>query len=747
MAFALMLVLLLSALAFLGNKPVEAAPPTDQAGDESGDGVTPDLIPNNPSCEDLGYDYGFKPSPETAPNGVYTNGTLTVTTTNNDGTYFDWTSNLGLDAVIVKGGDNADAFVYDPPQESTSDTRLHAPFKADGTPRNISHIEFCYDLELEVEKTATTSFTRTNNWTIDKSVSPDTLDLFTGDSGISEYTVSVDKGTPTDSDFAVNGTIQVYNPAPFAASGVDVQDVISGFSGNVNVDCGVTLPTTLPSKGTLNCTYEAALTDGSDRTNTATATTTTDKLGDGSGTADVNFGDPTNEVNKTVSVDDSVEGPLGTFSDDGSKEYEKTFSCDGDEGTHNNTASLIGDGGANLGSDSASVTVNCYALSVSKDAQTSFTRTWNWTIDKSADQSELTLSPGQEFLVNYSILVNASATDSARNVTGNITVSNPAPVDATINNVSDVISGFSGTVDVECAGVNSFPTTLPAGETLNCEYAAENLPDGSPRTNTATATLQNYSYSSSGTATATGTTDFSGSAAVTFGSTPTVETDEEINLSDTYIGGLQPNPVSVKASEVPKTFNYSRTVGPYDTPGDRTVENTACLVTNDTSAERCDSVTIIVHVPADGCTLTIGYWKTHADPTSNRTNPNATGELLAELGSVWLGQPGGTGKFNLEVKDTTTAVKVLNKWDESSNGIYKLQAQLFAAKLNIANGADGSAVAGTIQQADSFLATNNKLWGDLSKAKKNQVLSWATTLDKYNNGLIGPGHCNQERTV
>lgn len=735
--FALVLVLLLGIIAL--GRPAMAQ--------ESGPDVDPIRIDGNKSCADLGYgDFEWKVEGSDLGNGTSGDGTLEVTLSNFDGTSFDWASNLGVDAVLVKAAQDENGYLYDVtlggPGESTGDDGLTTPLK-NGKHPEISHISFCYDLELEVDKTAQTSFTRTNNWTIDKSVSPDTLDLFTGDSGTSKYTVLVDKGTPTDSDFAVNGTIQVSNPAPFAASVTGVQDVISG-NISATVDCGVTFPYTLPSKGTLNCTYEAALPDGSDRTNTATATTTTAKLGNGSGTADVTFGAPTNEVNKTVSVNDSVEGPLGTFSDDGSKEYENTFSCDGDEGTHNNTASLIGDGGANLGSDSASVTVNCYALGVSKDAQTSFTRTWNWTIDKSADQSELTLSLGQEFLVNYSIKVDASSTDSARNVTGNITVSNPAPVDAKINSVSDVISSnIAATVD---CGV-SFPYTLQAGKDLKCTYTAEDLPDLSNRTNTATATLQNYSYDSGGNATAAGTTDFSGSAAVSFGSTPTEEIDEEISLSDTYIGGLQPNPVIVKASEVPKTFNYSRTVGPYDAPGDRAVENTACLVTNNTGTERCDKVVIIVHVPANGCTLTIGYWKTHADPNSNRTNPNATGELLAQLGSVWLGQPGGTGKFNLEVKDTTTAVKVLNRWFDSSNGIYKLQAQLLAAKLNIANGADGSAVAATIQQADSFLATNNKSWGDLSKAKKNQVLSWATTLDNYNNGLIGPGHCDQERTV
>ena len=78
----------------------------------------------------------------------------------------------------------------------------------------------------------------------------------------------------------------------------------------------------------------------------------------------------------------------------------------------------------------------------------------------------------------------------------------------------------------------------------------------------------------------------------------------------------------------------------------------------------------------------------------------------------------------------------------ASNGINKLYAQLLAAKLNIANGASGSAIASTISAADAFLAANDSLsWKGLSKASQNTVLGWMTALDNYNNGLSGPAHC------
>jgi hypothetical protein len=153
--------------------------------------------------------------------------------------------------------------------------------------------------------------------------------------------------------------------------------------------------------------------DGDSRTNTADVTTT-GNVGGGSADAAVIFGNPTTVVNDSVKVDDTVAGDLGSFSDSGSVSYSRTFTCDGDEGTHDNTATIRETGQ----SSSASVTVNCYALTVTKDAATSLTRTWDWTIDKSADQTDLLLSTGQLFTVNYEVTVDATSSDSDWAVTG-----------------------------------------------------------------------------------------------------------------------------------------------------------------------------------------------------------------------------------------------------------------------------------------------------------------------------------------
>ena len=142
--------------------------------------------------------------------------------------------------------------------------------------------------------------------------------------------------------------------------------------------------------------------------------------------------------------------------------------------------------------------------------------------------------------------------------------------------------------------------------------------------------------------------------------------------------------------------------------------------------------------PSTGCTRTIGYWKNHAGGWHHH---DAITPLLGR--GIWLGTHGG--RNSVRVNSSWLAVQILKSWDRHwhKNGICKLRAQLMAAKLNIANGADDADVAETIAAADTFLAKNHFLkWLWLSKQDKRDVIGWAQTLDDYNNGKIGPGHCD-----
>ncbi len=239
-------------------------------------------------------------------------------------------------------------------------------------------------------------------------------------------------------------------------------------------------------------------------------------------------------------------------------------------------------------SASTAVTVNCYELEVTKTASTSFNRTYTWAIVKKANVTELTLKIGETAVVEYNITVDATYTDSDWKVSGEITVCNPAQIAATIKNITDVVSpGIVATVDF---GV-TFPYTLGAGGTLKGNYTAD-LPNGSTRKNTATVTIQNYAYKWDGTNVPTGTTDFSVTADVDFSSAHMEEVDKRIDVSDDYAGSLG----TVTYGVLLKTFTYTKTIGPYDTPGDYTVENTASFVACDTKTTGSDSWTVRVHV-------------------------------------------------------------------------------------------------------------------------------------------------------
>lgn len=358
----------------------------------------------------------------------------------------------------------------------------------------------------------------------------------------------------------------------------------------------------------------------------------------------------------------------------------------------------------------------CYDLElvVSKTAVPSFKRKWAWMIDKSADVLELLLAPGQTHIVNYEVLVaTTGSTDSNFAVSGEITIFNPASIAAQILSVTDVVSPNIA-MTVSCPG--GLPATLPAGGTLICTYSGA-LPDNADRINTVTVDSKFVEGDS-----ATAPVNFAGVM-------PSPEIDECVDVSDSFAGFLG----TVCADEASITFEYSRQVGPYTTDQceeEIIIYNKAQFVTNDTGTKGYDDVDIPVELACEeGCTLTQGYWKTHS----------AKGP--APFDDAWLniGPLGANTPFFLSGK---TWYQVF--WTPPAGNVYyNLAHQYMAAKLNILNGASTTpAVDAAIAGAEAYFAAKTPSYVP-TKAEKDQLLAWATTLDKYNNGLIGPGHCSE----
>jgi len=120
----------------------------------------------------------------------------------------------------------------------------------------------------------------------------------------------------------------------------------------------------------------------------------------------------------------------------------------------------------------------------------------------------------------------------------------------------------------------------------------------------------------------------------------------------------------------------------------------------------------------EGCTLTQGYWKNH---------PNAWPVTSLTLGTVTYTK--------------SQALQILDR-PVRGNGLVSLSTQLICAKLNIANGASGAAVAQAIANADAMIG------GLVVPPIGNGYLSPSSTdglnntLTSYNEGTTGPGHCD-----
>jgi hypothetical protein len=121
--------------------------------------------------------------------------------------------------------------------------------------------------------------------------------------------------------------------------------------------------------------------------------------------------------------------------------------------------------------------------------------------------------------------------------------------------------------------------------------------------------------------------------------------------------------------------------------------------------------------PVDACTRTQGYWKNHAQawPVDALT-----------VGRTRLTKAEALALFNRSPKGDATIILV---------------HQLMAAKLNVAAGASTSAVLDTIAEADAWLARVG-LYSKPKGANKDQGIRLADVLDRFNNGRLGPPHCD-----
>jgi hypothetical protein len=331
----------------------------------------PIVLPDSPSCESLGLTpFAYKIEP--AVSGTYGIdaewGGLNTVTVSVDGVTFDWSATLTIDAVIVKGGPDANLYTYAPEAISNAgEPALHAPVSpSTGTYYGLSHLEFCFDYELAVAKTAVPSFERRYGWSIDKTSTVTELLLSAGQVHAIPYRVEVRVAGHDDGDYRVAGAVTVHNPAPFAATIESITDVLG--DAPVTLDCGdVELPYAIAANATLVCTYDSGLAGSvmpASLTNVVEVATS-GLVGGGSALAVADFTmAELRPVDDCVEVSDDLAGPLGTACVPGPHSFTYSWEAGPFEcGEHQvaNVAAFVTDDTGATASDSwwVPVTVPC----------------------------------------------------------------------------------------------------------------------------------------------------------------------------------------------------------------------------------------------------------------------------------------------------------------------------------------------------------------------------------------------------
>jgi hypothetical protein len=222
--------------------------------------------------------------------------------------------------------------------------------------------------------------------------------------------------------------------------------------------------------------------------------------------------------------------------------------------------------------------------------------------------------------------------------------------------------------------------------------------------------------------------DFYGSVDFDFSASPFTETDECIALSDDKAPGLAQNVCYADLVGGSKTIDYSIALGPFgnDVCGGIDFDNTARFVTTDTGANGTSTATVpITGDCPGGCTLTQGYWKTHADGSKH-------------YDEVWASVGGSSSIF----LHGLTFIEVM-KTPVAGNAWYQLAHQYIAALLNVNAGADGSALGSALTDAYALLSGHNPITA-VAKSEKSAYTTLAGTLASFNEGTLpdGPAHCS-----
>lgn len=446
---------------------------------------------------------------------------------------------------------------------------------------------------------------------------------------------------------------------------------------------------------------------------------------------------------------------------------------------------------------SASVDVQCRTVTVRKTASTSYDRDYGWTPDKKivvrandvteqdkgtyctalasgpyagsylCDDIVLRLLPDAIYDTVYALNARRSIElEDNFTVAGTITISWPADAPDPVFNPaqpSDVLQYLSPALSVGAtvggctAGVDS----------LGCPYQYVSNDVGIKRDglNVASIIRPWVCYDADGIAKACGTpgsSTYTGSQPFSFGTATVAETDQCVAMQDVFNAAGDP-PFNIGPSYTwlvdgticedmlryvtgdinpdPGIVNSLDILGSWG-PTTNGVQACRFVVPNllnlalGNVPSGSDEAVITVDACDFGCTLTQGYWKTHA-------NYAAKPQFSRKRDATWDLLPGGAAENTAFFNSGRTWIVLLHE-PTKGEAYIQLAHQYMAARLNVLGGAS---VPGTVQSAlDEATAMFQAAGASFGSAQTRRARELAGILGSYNEGAIGPGHCAEAPT-
>jgi uncharacterized repeat protein (TIGR01451 family) len=212
-------------------------------------------------------------------------------------------------------------------------------------------------------------------------------------------------------------------------------------------------------------------------------------------------------------------------------------------------------------------------LTISKTANPTYMRAFDWTVAKSVDKTTVT-TDANTATFNYTVAVTKGpGIDSGWKVFGQVTLTNPNPFPVLNANVTDAISNGGA-----CTVTNGTGVTVPANGNVvlnyECLYAA--APTSAAGTNVATVEYDSYCPPSAADCVVTRKTLATGPVAFAFGA-PAAILHDSVSVQDIFDGTPVLLSGSINASQ---TFTYAREV-PVPATGCHVKNNTAVITATD----------------------------------------------------------------------------------------------------------------------------------------------------------------------